>query len=668
MSMKFSIQSINRIIFLISISASLPGYCQDTNSSPESVAQEYITLAKTVQNEGNNDKSLMYYQKALELNPRNFEALFNSANILFGQEKIDQAIAMYEKALVISPQTASIHFNLGICASQQNNVNKAIASFEKTVELNPSHTKAYQQLINMHEKQQNYTQALECAKKALALDPYNVDALSRTAAMYKHVEDFNQAIEMYRRAVKINPKNVHCILDLANTLNMVDELDEALGCYQQILEINPNIHEALYNFGFTLKKKGEYPKAIQIFKKLIELKPQYAQPHFSLALSYLTLGDFEQGWPLYEWRWQAYNEKPRTYQEPLWTGQDLRGKTILLYAEQGLGDTFQFVRYAQLIKERGGTIIFETQKPLKTILSLCPYLDKVVVHGEPKPSFDYQLPLMSLPLAFNTKIDTVPTQIPYLYADQKLVEHWHKKLSSDTNFKVGICWQGNSQYSTQFLRRTVAAKSISINKLLPLLNIPGVTVYNLQKITGEDQLKNLPSGTNLISFGDDLDTEHGRFMDTAAIIKNLDLVITVDTSISHFAAALGCPTWIILPQPADWRWMLNRNDTPWYPNVRLFRQQAVGNWDSAIQNVISALLQLTGQQESNEQLASINNNPESEVQEIQLPENLADLIENLTALNVQSELKRLISLPDAQLLELKNAIKQKINTLVCQNP
>ena len=274
----------------------------------------------------------------------------------------------------------------------------------------------------------------------------------------------------------------------------------------------------------------------------------------------------------------------------------LDGKTIFLHAEQGLGDTFQFIRYARIAKEKGGTVIAGVQKPLVKLLSLCPYIDKVVSLDEKPPAFDLHAPLMSLPYILKTTIDSVPTDIPYLYADSELVEYWKKKqLSSDKNIKVGICWQGNNKYSTPMLRATVAFKSIDINKLNPLGAVPGVSIYSLQKTTGTDQLKTLAPEFMIHTFDDDFDESNGRFMDTAAVIKNLDLVITVDTSIGHLAAALGKPTWVILPNPPDWRWMLERDDTPWYPTMRLFRQPTPGDWESVIEVVAQELKKYVNQ-------------------------------------------------------------------------
>ena len=351
----------------------------------------------------------------------------------------------------------------------------------------------------------------------------------------------------------------------------------------------------LYNTAYTLKKCGRIKEAMPYYEAALKRNPNHAEAHFSLGLAYLITGDFKQGWAEYEWRWQRNSQlSPRDFSQPMWNGEPLNGKTILLHAEQGLGDTFQFVRYAKLIKEQyGGIVLFASQRPLHTFVTrCCPYIDKVVTLDAIPKTFDVHAPLLSLPYILKSEEDTIPKEIPYIFPDQALTEFWRKRLSKDTHLKVGICWQGNSKYSTPFLRSVVAAKSIQMNKFSHLAFVPGVTFYSLQRETGTDQLKSMSTDFELVTFEEDFDKSHGRFMDTAAVIKNLDLVITVDTSIAHLSAAIGTPVWTFLPEPPDWRWMLNRPDTPWYPNMRLFRQTKQGDWDSVMLKVRNELNEL----------------------------------------------------------------------------
>lgn len=454
------------------------------------------------------------------------------------------------------------------------------ASMLSAQEQTPIQTAAsyVQQGIKLQESGKNH-EAIESFNKALTADTNCFEAHYRLGSLHRHFDQFDQSIEHFRAAMNIQPTHTGAILELANTLNTVDRPEECLGLYKKALEINPRITAALYNLGYTLKKLGRVKEALEIYDLVLDRNSDYSLAHFSRALTYLALGDFERGWQEYEWRWKAYDEKPRSFKQPTWDGSPLQGKRLLIYEEQGLGDTLQFIRYAKLAKEQGAYVIFHSQKALKTLLSrCCSFLDKVVTHGDPLPEFDLQIPLMSMPLVFKTKVDTVPLEIPYITPDTELVREWKTKLAADPSFKIGICWQGNANYRTQFLRQAVAAKSMHLKHFAPLARIPGVKLYSLQKVFGTDQLKEIGDSLVVHDFGADFDESHGRFMDTAAVMKSLDLVVTVDTSIAHMAGSLGVPVWVPLPFPADWRWMLNRADTPWYPNMRLFRKTKSGDW------------------------------------------------------------------------------------------
>lgn len=404
-----------------------------------------------------------------------------------------------------------------------------------------------------------------------------------------------------REALNLRPDDVTIMFDLANTLNMAHLNEEALNMYYRLLAKCPTHKTILYNTAYTLKKMGRITDAMLFYDATLEQDPEYSEALFSRSLAYLISGDFERGWPAYEARWKrsGYPEQ-RTFKEPMWDGSDLHGKTIYIYAEQGLGDTFQFIRYAKVLKEQyGARIIVSVQSPLVTIISLCPYIDKVISLKQQPLVFDYQIALMSLPNILKTTIATVPNEIPYLYADQKLVQKWKEYLAKDKNFKIGICWQGNNNYSTAALRSVVAAKSLSAEKFAKLLKVPGITLYSLQQQTGIDQLSNLPPSFSLHVFDGDFDNTSGRFMDTAGVIANLDLIITIDTSMAHFSAGLGAPTWVLLPNPADWRWLLNCSDTPWYPNMRLFRQEDHGDWDAVMDNITHELTKLVSEKNKN---------------------------------------------------------------------
>lgn len=459
---------------------------------------------------------------------------------------------------------------------------------KKLASMLPGLKQRYVQDETCDQKQGNYDQELEKLHGTLLINPNNIDAWYHCGEIALKTDRPHDAIIYLEHAIRINPRHTKTLFTLANTYNEIGNTTMAISLYQRLYEQNPEHPVIIYNYAYVLKKADQANQAIQFYLKSIALKPDYADAHFGLSLAYLALGDLKNGWTEYEWRWAAYHEQPKSFHQPVWDGSDITGKRIFIYAEQGLGDTFQFMRYLKSLKDRGAFVIFQTQKPLKTLLALCPYIDTLVTDDSEIPPFDTHNALMSLPGAFGTQLETIPAEIPYLHASENLIDHWKKRLAHDNNIKVGICWQGNASYTNHSVRQVVAAKSMAVTTFSPLAQAPGVSFYSLQKIHGEDQIADLPQEFRVTTFHD-IDEEHGRFMDTAAIIKNLDLVITVDTAIAHCAAALGTQVWVLLPKPADWRWMLDRTDTPWYPNMRLFRQKESGDWHNVMLDVLQAL-------------------------------------------------------------------------------
>ncbi len=504
------------------------------------------------------------------------------------------------------------------------------ANAEQSSKLNHLQTIAteYYQLAQIFE-QENPDKAITFYKKATELDPESFDVLHQFANLLKKRDLLQEAAEAYRKTVALQPRNIHVMMELASTLHMLSQYEEALEIYQKIIEINPNIISALYNFGFTLKRMGKLKRAQEVYQQVLARKPDYPLAHFSLSGIYLALGNFRQGWQEYEWRWKAYNEEPKKYNCPRWNNEDLTNKTLLIYTEQGLGDTLQFIRYAQLIKERyeGVRIVLQAQTPLILLLRKQIYIDHVQSHNEPIEQAHYHIPLMSLPYVFQTELHSIPAKIPYIQADPALVESWSKQLdSSEQIVRVGICWQGNAQYSTQTLRRAVAEKSVTLKQLEPLFHIDGLRIYSLQRINGEDQISECTFAEKLVSFDATFDQKNGRFMDTAAVIQNLDLIITADTSIAHLAGAMGKQTWILLPQPTCWRWLLDRTDSPWYQTVTLFHQDKPGNWEPVIQKVTDRLNTMCSKKESLQQPKKSNFHNEPDIEQIRFFQQIINAI------------------------------------------
>jgi tetratricopeptide (TPR) repeat protein len=537
-----------------------------------------------------------------------FHEHFQKGNDLFCNGQLESAIINYKEAIKLNPDCQQAYFNLGLIYSQQKNHQDALLYYLKACDLCKTYTKALVQAGNSYRELKEYDNAITFYKKGLLIDQNSFDCFVGLARTQQNMGRFEESIFNFKAALAIKPHDTHTMLEFANTLNMANHTHHALEVYHKILQILPNNTSTLYNIAYTLKKLNRIEEALPYYDKVLSLEPDHSEAHFGLGLAFLAQGNFERGWQEYEWRWKREGQGgPRMLSKPLWDGASLNNKTILLHAEQGLGDTLQFIRYAQEIKKRYDVkIIFASQDALIPLMKLCPYLDQIVSLRDQVPYHDTQAPLLSLPYIMKTRIESIPCSIPYLYADQNLVQLWKEKLDKN-NFKVGICWQGNSNYNTHFLRTTVAAKSIKLQQFTPLFSLENVTVYNLQKNTGESQTQDIKHYPSFISFDKTFDDTHGRFMDTAAVIKNLDLMITIDTSMAHLAAGLGIPTWVLLPEPADWRWMIDKTDTPWYPNMRLFRQSTAGNWEPVIQYIIDTLIKTINDNPKRTNTQTINN-------------------------------------------------------------
>lgn len=521
---------------------------------------------------------------------------FNYANAQTEKGNINKAVSLYNEILRSRTDLPHVYFNLGVAYMQAKKYHEAIQAFESALRLKKDYPKAAYNLAQAYNKIKNAHQAKLRYLEALEQDPSLVDALVALAKLYIADDQLQEAISMYTGAVELQPNSTKILLDFANTLNMANRSDEALAVYQKLNQMIPSNPAVIYNIGFTLKKLNRIDEALPYYKKTLEIHPAMTEAHVGYGLALLISGSqcperWIEGWSEYEWRWRKFKTRPQAmYSQPVWNGSDLHGKTLFLWHEQGLGDSFEFIRYAKVAKEMGAhKVIVAVQNPLYDIISLCPYIDQVIRSQEPKPHFDVHAPLLSMPYLTKTRLHTVPQEIPYLYADQELVETWKEKLSRDTKFKIGICWQGEKNHASQLTRLAFAGKSLSVDHFIPIMQMPHVSVYSLQKVDGTEQLKTLPNDAGLIVFGNDFDESNGRFMDTAAVIKNLDLIITVDTSVCHLAGGLGTPTWLILPNPADWRWMLDCDSTPWYPNMKLYRQRTPGDWHQVIQDVVQAL-------------------------------------------------------------------------------
>ena len=383
-----------------------------------------------------------------------------------------------------------------------------------------------------------------------------------------------ESVQLLRHAVQLQPRSAQAHHNLAFALRIDGSLDEAIAQFNRAIQISPDFAEAHNNLGIAWKDKLRLPEATACYSKAIQIKPDFADAHWNLALVLLMGGDFEHGLAEYEWRrkiksmWTA-----PAFSQPQWSGEDLGGRTILLFPEQGSGDAIQFARYVPLVARRGGRVILTCRPELARLFQRLPGGAKVVINGQPIPPFDVQCSLVGLPRVFATDLNSIPAATPYLSADPALVEKWSQRLSpTDGRLRAGLAWAGNPAHQNDRNR------SIQPQQLFPLTELSHVALYSLQK---ENSANQSPPPMKLIDFT----SEMSDFADTAALIVNLDLVVTVDTAVAHLAAALGKPTWVLLPFVPDWRWLLDRQDSPWYPTMRLFRQPSGGQWGPIIDSI-----------------------------------------------------------------------------------
>ncbi len=439
--------------------------------------------------------------------------------------------------------------------------------------------------------------ALVLSEQAAELRPDYAEVHNDLGNLFGRLYRLDEAIAAYQRAVALNPTHVPALNELGRQLRTLGRSEEALAILERARDLKPDEAGIHGNLGNVLQDMARFDEALAAFDQALALKPEFPPAAWNKALLLLLLGDYERGWLLFDWRWRqdvllAENVVPPS---PDWLARtDLSGKTVLLHSEQGLGDTLQFCRYAKMIKALGATVVLEADKPLMGILATLEGVDRLIEKGQPLPRFDYPCPLMSLPLAFKTEVATIPADIPYLRADPRLAQVWAQRLGAKTRLRVGLVWSGGHRADQPELWALNDRRNIVLSKLAALKN-PNVEFYSLQK--GEPAESELPAiekagwdGPPIINYAADLKD----FTDTAALIENLDLVIAVDTSTAHLAGAMGKPVWILNRFDNCWRWLTDREDSPWYPTARLYRQPKPGDWESVMARVAADLEALAG--------------------------------------------------------------------------
>lgn len=491
-----------------------------------------------------------------------------------------QAEQFYRRACELAPNRADLHTRLAISLYRQGDPYGAAISSRRAVELAPDLAEAWSYLATALGACKKHDQALEAAQRCVELAPDRPQAHLCLGWVHQQAGRFDQAQAEYERAVQIDPRNSDAHRSLAALFDATGQVERAIACLSRALELRPNDVEGWNNLSTLQRRIRNYRGALQAAEMALKLAPGHPLSHGSRGLALLSLGDYINGFAEYEWRWRCENftTRPRDFDQPMWDGSDPAGRTIFVHSEQGYGDTIQFVRYVPMLAERGATVILECALLLRTLLVGLKGPSRLIVTGMKPGDFDLHVPLLSLPRIFKTTLQTVPHRVPYLSVDTVRQDAWKKKIeAAGAGLKVGLTWAGNAKPDPD--------RTCPPEMLAPLGQVEGVVFISLQKREGMPQAMRNPPGLNLLDLSDEL----RDFADTAAVLMNLDLLITIDTAVAHLAGALARPTWTMLPWSCDWRWLQDRSDSPWYPTMRLFRQSAPGDWPSVVSQIISRL-------------------------------------------------------------------------------
>jgi tetratricopeptide (TPR) repeat protein len=549
--------------------------------------QGHLTRARTI------------YEKILKLQPRHFDALHLSGVIAAQTNNSARALTLIGKALEINPNSADAYCNQGSAFKVLEQFEAALRSYDNAIAIRPDYAEAHCCRSMVLRELGRWDEALASCDRAIAIRPNYADAFTSRGKIFKEMRQWDSAIASYDKAIALNPGIVEAHTEKGIGLRELGHLDGALVCYERALAIDGNYVHAHLNRGNVYMDLRRLDDALASFSRAVSLKPDFAEARANRSSIFLLRGDFANGWADYEWRWKVRNSSisrhKGNYLQPHWLGdKPIAGKTILLRAEQGFGDTLQFCRYATLVARLGAKVILQVPKSLAGLLTSLEGVLAVYCDGDPLPVFDFYCRMMSLPLAFRTTMATIPSQVPYLTTSDAKRRHWKEKIGQKCKPRVGLVWSGGFRPNQQEGWSVLNRRIMPLLKLASLKN-PEIEFYSLQKgQLAESELVDLKSsgwdGPELIDFASSMQD----FADTAALIEQLDLVISVDTSTAHLAGALGKPVWILLCFDSCWRWLAQRADSPWYPTARLYRQERPGNWDGVVERVrqdLGALVQ-----------------------------------------------------------------------------
>lgn len=580
-------------------------------------ASAHNNLGEVLRAAARPQEALAEYQRSIELQPVNPDAFCNLAGLLLAAGQVQQALACVRQSLVQNPQSPNAHFVHGSILAATNALDEAISAFDNAIRLQPSHLaamsalgavltrrgraeravavlrralelapnflEAHGNLAEALSKLQRHDEAIAAASKTVAMAPSFAPAHNLLGTVLQSAGRLDDARSAFEKSRDLDPRFVHAHGNLGALLRTLGHYQDAVRELETAIELLPNNPDALNTLSAAYRSAGRPREAVEAAEKAIAIAPGHTEAHGNLALSLLAAGDYKRGFHEYEWRWRCENftTSPRDFDRPMWDGSDPAGRTILVHAEQGFGDVIQFARYLPLLAQRGATVFLEVSPPLRALFENMSCLARVIPAGLKPPDFDLHCPLLSLPRAFGTTLETVPSTVPYLAAPDELVAKWSDKLGAKSSrLRIALTWGGNKVPDPK--------RSCPLREIEPLLGLPDIEWISVQKGEPADELGRCVLASRVRHVAPDI----RDFADTAAILKHVDLLLTIDTGVAHLGGATATRTWVMLPWPGDWRWLADRNDSPWYPTVRLFRQPEVDNWAAVVGNVREALAQL----------------------------------------------------------------------------
>jgi tetratricopeptide (TPR) repeat protein len=533
-------------------------------------------LGNILQTRGQAIEALTCYQRALALAPNSVDTLYNLGNLCHDLGQQERAIVYFERALRLSPDAAELHNGLGLVLQDLGRLEEAAACWRKGLASRPQAVEILDNLAGALAALGQSEEARACYERALALQPNHLESQIGLGAVLREQGRLEQAVACYERALALAPDHPATHNNLGVALVDLGRHGDALAHYEKALALEPDRAETHYNLGVALMGQSRHAEALASYACALALKPDYAQAHLNRAIALLRIGEFDEGWEEYEWRFAAARYHRHT-DRPLWSGEPLAGRSILIHAEQGFGDTLQFLRYVPAVAERGGRVVVEVQEPILRLARTVHGVSQALAAGDPLPAIDCHCPLLSLPRVFKTNLATIPSMVPYFSVPAEAQAAWAGRISAGPGLKVGIVWAGT------------AVGAVDLGLLQPLWQVPDVSWFSLQVGDRSGDIALLDNVKMA-----DLSPWLMDFADTAAAVCQLDLVISVDTSVAHLAGALGRPIWLLLPHTSEWRWLLEREDSPWYATARLFRQKKPGDWPGLARAVAAALAQIAG--------------------------------------------------------------------------